>query len=303
MTHDRYRRLLASLLLGGSVSVRADGDFGQKVLGTIGLDAGSQPDAGVYVGDRIINTTAHRLLDRNGKTVPIKGLDMNAFANVFGVSGTWKFDEGPYVTAALAVPVATLHLSADQPSIGIDREGLGDIFIEPLKLGWRLPRVDITTSYSIYAPTGQLNRKGLAQPQWMQQISAGGTVFFDDERAWRFSALTSYNVYSRKVNMNVTRGDTVQIQGGLGGRFFKLFDVGVAGYGMWQVAADSGADLPAAMRGPSAYAVGVGPEVSLLLPLIRSKLTARYEWELAGQSRMQGEVLVINLAVLGWTPD
>ena len=127
-------------------------------------------------------------------------------------------------------------------------------------------------------------------------------VFFDDERSLRLSALTSYNIYGKKLNLDVTRGDSVQIQGGLGGRFFKLLDVGLAGFAMWQVAADTGSALPLAARGQSEYAIGLGPELGIAIPSIRSKLTARYVWDLAVRSRLDGEVLLVSLSFLGWQP-
>lgn len=286
-----------------SGGAHADGDFGHKVLGTVGLDAGSQQSEGVYVGDRYLNLSVDRLVNRYGKTIPIKGLSMEGFANVFGVSGTFKLGEGPYLSSALAVPVSGLHLKTEVPYSTLDRFGLGDIFIQPLMLGWRFPRLDITSSYSIYAPTGQINRKGYSQSQWSQQVSVGGTVFFDDERSLRISALTSYNIFGRKLNLDVTQGDQVQIQGGVGGRFFKIMDVGMAGYAMWQVAADTGSALPPRLRGQSEYAVGLGPELGVTIPQLRSKLIARYEWEIASRSRPEGQILMVSLSMLAWRPD
>ena len=290
-------------LAGAGAALADQGDFGQKVLGTIGLDAGSQAEEGVYFGNRFIQLTSDRLVDRNGRTVPVKGLDVNGFANVFAASGTYKLGEGVYYTAALGVPVAGISIKSDLPPNSLDRQGLGDIFVEPLKLGWRFPRLDITSSYAFYAPTGQLNRRGLAGPQWVQQFSAGGTVFFDDERSLRLSALSSYNLYGKKFDIDVTRGDSFQIQGGLGGRFFKIVDFGLAGYAMWQVGADTGRDIPPQVRGLSEHAVGLGPELGITIPQLRAKLTARYEWEIVSRSRLDGEVLTLSLSFLGWRPQ
>ena len=292
------------LLFSGMGAALADqGDFGQKVLGTIGLDAGSQAEEGIYFGNRFIQLTSDRLVDRHGKTVPVRGLEVNGFANVFAASGIYKLGEGVYYTAALGVPVAGISLKTDLPPNSLDRQGLGDIFVEPLKLGWRFPRLDITSSYAFYAPTGQLNRRGLAGPQWVQQFSAGGTVFFDDERSLRLSALSSYNLYGKKFDIDATRGDSFQIQGGLGGRFFKIVDFGLAGYAMWQVGADTGRDIPPLARGLSEHAVGLGPELGITIPQLRAKLTARYEWEIVSRSRLDGEVLTISLSFLGWRPQ
>lgn len=291
---------MAFLLL--STAALADGDLGHKFLGAVGLDAGIQPEEGVYAGDRFVYFSADRLRDRHGGLVPVKGLEIGAYANVLGVSGTLKPMGAPYLSAALAVPVAWLSLTADVPSADVDRFGLGDIFVEPLKVGWRLPHFDAVASYSFYAPTGQADRKGLGQPQWTQQFSMGGTLFFDNERALRLSALASYNVYHRKIGIDVTRGDSVQLQGGLGGRLFQVLDLGVAGYALWQVADDRGSDLPLALRGAREHVFGLGPEVGITIPALRAKLTARYEWDLGAQTRPEGQVLLVSLSFLAWRP-
>lgn len=280
----------------------ADGELGHRVLGSVGLDAGTQPGEGVYAGDRFFDYSADRLRDRQGDLVSVKGLEINAYANVVGISGTIKPEGWPYLSAAFAVPVAWLSTKADLPPTDIARSGLGDIFVQPLMVGWRFPRLDTVASYSFYAPTGQLDRRGLGQPQWTQQFSAGGTLFFDDERAFRLSALASYNLYHQKLGIDITRGDTVQLQGGIGGKLFQLLDFGVVGYALWQVADDRGTDVPLITRGALERVFGVGPEIGVTIPALRAKLTARYEWDLGAQSRPQGQVLVVSLSFLAWHP-
>jgi len=80
----------------------ADGQLGHRVLGSVGLDAGTQPDEGVYAGDRFFYFSADRLRDRNGDPVPVKGLEIGAYANVIGLSGTLKPEGLPYLSAAFA---------------------------------------------------------------------------------------------------------------------------------------------------------------------------------------------------------
>jgi len=99
----------------------------------------------------------------------------------------------------------------------------------------------------------------------------GGTLFFDNERAFRLSALASYNLYHQKVGIDITRGDTVQLQGGLGGRLFQVVDVGLVGYALWQVADDRGSDLPLALRGRARASFGLGPEIGITIPALRAR--------------------------------
>ena len=285
-----------------ATSAAADGELGHRILGSVGLDAGSQPDEGVYAGDRFFYFSSDQLRDRRGDPVPVQGLEVGAYANVVGIAGTLRPEGGPYLSAAFAAPVAWLSTSADVPPTDIARFGLGDIFVQPLMVGWRFAHLDTVASYSFYAPTGQINRKGFGQPQWTQQFSMGGTFFFDDERALRFSALASYNLYHRKLGLDVTRGDSIQIQGGLGGKLFQVLDLGVVGYALWQVRDDSGSDLPVALRGAREQVFGVGPEIGITIPALRAKLTARYAWDLGAQARLEGQVLVVSLSFLAWRP-
>lgn len=287
------------LLLFPSV-VMADGELGQRVLGSVGLDAGTQPAEGVYAGNRFFYYSANRLRDPQGGLRPVQGLAIDAFANVVGISGTLKAEGLPYLSAAFAVPVAWVSTRADVPPTDVARTGLGDIFVQPLMVGWRSTRFDAVASYSFYAPTGQLNRKGLGQPQWTQQLSMGGTLFFDDERAFRLSALASYNIYHQKIGIDITRGDTVQVQGGLGARLFQVLDVGLAGYALWQVGDDRGPDLPPALRGAREQVFGLGPEIGITIPALRARLTARYEWDLGAKARPEGQILVVSLSFLAW---
>lgn len=294
------RYWLFTALLLSLTAAKGDGDMGHRSMGSVGLDAGSQPDIGVYVGDRFFYSHANELKDKHGNSVPINGLDIQSEANVVGTSGTYKLKEGPYLTAAIAVPYARVTTKANVPAIDIERLGLGDIFVEPLMIGWRQKHFDAVASYSFYAPTGQLNRNGLGQSQWAQQFSAGGTLFFDDERGWRLSALTSYNLYHKKTGVDATRGDSVQIQGGLGGKISKFIDFGLVGYGLLQIANNEGSDVPSSLADYREKAFGLGPELGITIPMLRSKITARYEWDIEAVARPQGEVLVISLSVLAW---
>ena len=303
---DRAGFLLLGALLALAPSARADEGVGQRVLGTLGLDAGSQGDPGLYVGNRFLFYTANRLLGRHGEVLPVKGLDVSTWADVLGLAGTFKIGggaHGPYYTAAFGVPVAGIRVRSELPRNSVDTSGLADIVLMPAKLGWRLPHLDLVTSYGLYAPTSQINRDGVSQSQWAHQLSAGGTVYFDDDRSWRLSALASWNIHERKPRIDITRGQTVQVQGGFGGRVAKLFDVGVAAYALWQVTADGGSELPTQLTGIREYGVGLGPEVGMLLPWIRGKLTARYEWQVDGHSRLDGQILLVSLNMLAWRPE
>jgi hypothetical protein len=85
------------------------------------------------------------------------------------------------------------------------------------------------------------------------------------------------------------------IQGGVGGPVVRGVDLGVAGYALWQVTDDRGADLPAQLRGLHERSYGAGPEVDVAIPAIRARATARLVWDLDGQARPMGATFVVGV--------
>lgn len=281
----------------------AQANLGHKIPGTIGINAGTQIEPGLYVGNRLAYYEALRLRDRNGDPLEIPGFELDALAAVVGVTGAVKLDSGLYLSAALGVPLARISVSTDEPLASIDRLGLGDLFVKPIQLGWRWQQLDLVTSYAFYAPTRQLNRGGLAGPQWSHQLSLGGTLYFDADRQSSISALASWDLYHEKLDLEVTRGDSVQIQGGIGWTLFELVEVGLAGYALWQVRDDRGADLPDALRGRRDRVYGLGPEVKIPIPAISTQLGVRYTRDFGVKGRPQGQLFVVELAMRVWNPE
>jgi hypothetical protein len=272
-------------------------DLGHRLPAGAGIDAGTQAEQGLYVADRVVWFSSSAVRDRNGSELALAGFDLDAYANVIGIAGTRKL--GPvYASAALAIPLVGLSISVDDPRASADRLGLGDLYLEPLKLGARGTHLDGVASYSVYAPTAQGATTGVGRPQWSHQLAAGGTVFFDDRRRLRLSALASYVISGNKRGIDITRGDSLLLQGGFAIPVRAWADAGVAGYALWQVTDDSGADLPDVLRGARERAFGLGPELAILLAPLRSRLTARLTWDIDGKSRPVGTIFIVGVAVL-----
>jgi hypothetical protein len=275
-----------------------------KVLAGVGIDAGTQPMPGLYILDRFISYSAHQARDRNGDALPLEGLDVAASGNAFGVAFTTHPQNWPYLNFAAAFPLAHISLSIDDPRVSLDRSGLGDIFVQPLKLGWRGKRSDAVTGYAFNAPTGKFEPKtgGVGQGHWTHQFSVGGAAYTDTTRMSRASMLATFEVNGRKRGVDIRRGNTFQLQGGAGVKPTGTLLLGVAGYALWQVADDSGADLPNALRGARTRVYGLGPEVDLMIPTLRIRLNVRVEWEFGVRSRTDGAVAATSLSYLAWAP-
>lgn len=294
------------LLVIAFASPVAAQDLGHRFIGTLGSRAGEQREAGLYVADRLVYYGASTFRDRRGRPLPTGGARLEALANALGLAAAFEIEAlATYVSFAAAAPLARVSLVADLPEASVDRFGLGDVYLQPLALGWRLPHLDLTASYAVYVPTGlfRLGEGGLSRGHVTHELAVGATLFFDSERRFRISALASYDLNHRKIGVDITRGETVQVQGGVGALIADLIDVGVVGAGIWQVGDDSGSEIPPALLGARDRALGIGGEIGVVIAPIRGRLGVRYLWETAARSRPEGHALVFELAIVAWTPE
>jgi hypothetical protein len=277
--------------------------LGYKLLGSIGIDAGAQPPPGLALVDQSIHFGSSQLLDRQGNVVPIDGLHIAAWGSALGISYTTKTRAAPYLTFALGVPVASIHVSTDDPAASLNGFGFADLVVQPIKIGWRQRRFDVVTGYAAYVPTGQFEPRGganLGQGHWTHQLSVGGAVR-DSAQTFRASALASYEINTRNRGIDIRRGNMFQLQGGAGAAVRKIFTIGVAGYALWQATPDRGADIPAPLRDQRSRAFGLGPEADVLIPQWKTHVALRVEREFGVRSRPRGQVIALSVAYLAWT--
>jgi hypothetical protein len=290
--------MLICLLMAPSAHAQ---DLGHKLPGVIGLDAARIPEPGLYLVTRVVDYSADELRDRTGREIPIEDLELRGLANGSGVSYTTRLSQQKplSLTLSAAAPIARLTLNIhDRPEASFDRFGLTDFYIQPLRLGWRGQQFDAVGAYAVYLPSGRsplAGGQGLSSGHITHQFAAGGSVFADKSRKVFATALSSYDINLRKRGVDITRGDTFQIQGGAGiSRLRQWLEIGVATCALWEVRDDRGADLPPLLKGARDRVFGLGPEVAVTLKPIRSQLRVRYEWDMGVRSRPQGNILVVG---------
>ncbi|MGH7469244.1 MAG: SphA family protein [Longimicrobiales bacterium] len=282
----------------------AQQQLGHKLLGGVGVNAGVQSEPGLYILDRFLRYGAHEIKDRNGDPVPVPGLDIDAVGNLVGLSVTIKPERSPYFSMAAGVPIARVTVNSDLPQASIDRSGIGDAFVQPLKIGFKDRHFDVVALYTFYAPTGKFEPRGsgVGRGYWTHQLSLGGALFPALDRRWRASVLASYDMNGWKRGIDIKRGNSAQIQGGAGLTVFQVVMVGVAGFALWQVTDDQGADIPVALRDLRTRVFGLGPELAVALPPLNLYAELRYEHEFGTRSRPEGNVLVAGLSYRAWRP-
>jgi hypothetical protein len=299
----RLRTWLCALLLLVAAAANGAPDLGHKVLGTLGLDAGTQSATGIYVANQFLLYAADDVFDRHGKRLPL-ALELDAVSNELGFAATYELPRlATYVNVAFALPLANVTGSSDDVQASLDRFGLADVYVQPLRLGWRLRYLDLQTGYAFYIPTGRFEPGGLgsvSRGSWSHEVSIGGTLYFGRDRSWTLSALGSYEREQRKLGIDITRGGTIQIQGGLGKTFARVVEAGMVANALWQVSDDSGTALPPVLRGARDRAFGLGAELDIAEPEARAHVKLRYAHELASASRPQGQILLLSLEFDLW---
>jgi len=295
--------LLGALAL--AVRPLAAQQLGYKLLGSAGIDAGVQAPPGLFVVNQTLHYGASQLRDREGNVVPIDGLSINATGSALGMSYTTKTTGAPYLSFAIGLPVASIHVNSDEPAASLNGYGFSDLFLQPVKVGWRQRQFDLVTAYVLYVPSGHFEPRSGAGPgrgYWTHQLSVGGALFADSTRTHRLSALASYERNSRKRGIDIRRGDMVQIQGGAGASVKSIAVVGLAGFALWQVTPDRGADLPTTLRGGRSRVFGLGPEIAVTIPQWKTRVALRAEREFGVESRPKGHVIALSMSYVAWTP-
>src|SRR6516164_1603902 len=87
-SHRAGRTLAVMALILAAAPMEAQ-QLGHRVLGTLGLYAGSQPDSGFYVVNQFLSYWSNDIYDRYGHRIPVD-LDLDAVANPVGFQVTVK---------------------------------------------------------------------------------------------------------------------------------------------------------------------------------------------------------------------
>ncbi|GAB1535377.1 transporter [Geovibrio sp. ADMFC3] len=263
-------------------------------LGSEGLKAATLPGPGFYYVMYNQYYTSDELKDADGDKID-NGFDATIFAMAHRfVYVTNKKIFGADYGMNLIVP--TVNLNIEMSGIGVDDSstGIGDITIEPIALAWHKPRYDALLAGAVYLPTGEYDERDAANigsDHFTFQLSGGYTVYFDPERLWHFGFLARYEKHLENRATDVTFGDDVDIDYGLG-RTFGLWDVGISGYAHWQVTEDKGSDKTTDEKD---RIFAVGPEVQYTIPALKGQIVAKYYKEFGARDTKEGDAFWLKL--------
>ncbi len=304
--------VVVTLLVGLTTPVCAD-FRGHHAPGSWGMQSGTQvpPPGGFLLTPFYSRYHSDKLVDKNGDEINVLGQKRDITVNVLGLFGWWvsKFK----ILGANWGMLTTIY-AADNSLEFADFEfsnnfGLGDIYLQPINLGWHLKQADFMATYGIYFPTckysfGADDNTGLGM--WTHEFGAGTTIYFDPEKKWHFSAMGYFEIHSEKEDTDIQVGNILTIEGGLGRSWYEgALSVGIAYYAQWKLPEDTigGLDridprLPPSITLNRRRIFALGPEINIPI-VIKDKLisivTARYQWEFGARSTLEGQTFNLFL--------
>jgi len=288
--------------------------FGHNAKGDFGMFAASQPPPGFYLTPLYYNYDGDRFRNASGESIALDNVDpalrSDLKANGYGLGAIYVTDLkllGANVGFVLFPSLTDNSLEA--PILGQSQSvstGFGDLYFQPLNLGWHTERADYTAGIGIFAPTGTWaidgkDNRGLGM--WSFELFAGATVYFDKAKNWSLATAAFYETHTEKRDTNIRVGDILTLEGAFGRSFLGGgASIGIAYYAQWKLTNDriGTLELPLLFDIDKHRVFGVGPELTLPIATggkLRALLTARYLVETGARSTVEGQTLLIYAVV------
>lgn len=323
--------VLTCLILFGGSTIKAQ-QKGQYQPGQYGLNAGVLPDPGITYANLTLNYNAGRLNFANGNPTKIKGSynvwameDIFFYVPKFKVLGA-KF--APMITfPIIATGSLTLPFLGNGVTAGTGGFGLADTWVQPLTLGWHLPRADVWTVYAFMAPTGRYTpgaTDNIGSGYWGNDFSGAGTFYLTKNMGTTANFMGNWEIHGAKttrstdistmfgtlpVNVQVTPGAAFTDEWGFGQavplnkpflkttHITKVAQLGLIGYDQAQVSRNTSSTriVDAYERlVPFYYVHAIGVQANYIDLARDWNVFFKYEHEYSANAHPQGTTIVFG---------
>ena len=274
-------------------AVNAQPQPGQYPAGAVGqMKAPISPPPGVYLENGTLLFFSNQFFDSNGNAV---SSELNVISN--RTAALWntgiKIFNGDYILA-IAIPIGNFapRVSGNQePALG-----LGDIYLQPVGVGWHFGDFHLTTSYNAIAPTGRFqagSNSNTGRGFWSHLLTVGTGYLSQDKLPWNAMVQVRYELPGTQSGTGVTPGQALILEYGVGKAITETVDLGVVGYATWQTTDQQGGAL---LDDPSRYRYfGVGPEVQVKIPNWNMFISTRLYFDFGSRNITQGTFGVVSL--------
>ncbi len=260
-----------------------------------------------------------------GPGVPV---DLDVDVDLYALSPALIWVSGWEVLGArYAATVAPVFANASvqaQLSIGSRLGGeadtasfaVGDMFVQPLWLGWSSDHFDVSTGYGFYAAIGKYDTDLRTVPVlgttvrvedadnigygfWTHQLQGAVAWYPFDTKGTAVTSALTYEIHRDKEDFDLQPGEHLTLNWGisqyvpLSGNQHLLLEIGPAGWSGWQTSADSGSDASNDNRDRVHAA---GGQLGLTYVPWSLALNVHGFYEYYTRDRFQGTALGVSLA-------
>jgi len=269
------------------------------------------PQSGFYYEQYNVYYWADNFKDRNGDsvselTIGSTTVKFDADVDSWSITPTFMWvtekkilggDYALYVSPTIASNDVSANLSAINRGIDFDTDntGLWDLYVQPLWLGWRDKRYDLSFGMGLYLPIGEYesdasNSIGLGFMTLLTQ--AAGYLYLDQQQASALALIATYEIHSQKLGTDITPGDHFTLEYGFSQYFSQRLEVSISGFSQWQVEGDKGNDI--LLDGSVKTEVhGIGGQISYSFTP-RFNMALRYMIEYNAKARFEGQFIALN---------
>ena len=274
-------------------------------LGMSAINSGVTPASGWSYANAPLYYARDRKTGPNGDTAATGAqavfLDMNT---LLWVSEKFARLGGAKFSAVVTQPIAHNSLTSDTDGRISGATGLGDLYIQPVILGWEYRRADIRLIYGVLAPTGRFEAgadDNVGSGYWTHALASGQTFYLTEDRAINLSIFEMYEIHTRQEGTDIRPGDTFNLDYSL----MRLFPVrqglrlqlGLAGYASWQTSDKTGPHVTAAQAATRYRVDALGLAANVPLPERNMSFGIRYFKELSSRSTFEGYSLQASFAI------
>jgi len=246
------------------------------------------------------------------KEIPIAGLDalgLKANLDALLIGGFYTFDQkvlGAYYSVGAMLPYTWITAEAEvETAVGDLRrrdtaQGLGDVTLIPIMLGWKQGTWQYDLALSVYAPTGEYEVGRLANPglNYWSINPIAGVAYSNPKTGFNAGLHGGVMFNTENSDTDYRSGTLAHLEGSIqqllpaGKGFVSL---GLEGFWVEQVTADSGQrPILGDFKGRTA---GLGPVLGYLLPMGKQNFVAELRWlrELETKNRLEGDYVWLKL--------
>jgi hypothetical protein len=275
----------------------------QHIKGPTGLKAGSQPPPHVYIPVLLYQYQTDEVRNRDGDRLlpsrPDAELTSRAYGTGIFVVTNKKFLGANYGFQVL-FPVGANNRIQGTEIDANPGAGITDSVVQPVSLGWHLPRADALFGYAIYVPTGRYEdgaSDNTGFGMWGHEISFGTTVYLNEAKKYHAATMVSFNFQSQKEDSTTKVGNAVNLEGGVGADFLMGgLSAGLVYYASFKLQQDHIQGFPDILIRGKNKVFALGPEVSLALArkgTVYGFVKVNYQWETYARTNTLGGALSI----------